>query len=341
MAVTSIENRFEQFMKTLPSVELIDDLDLGGLSGSKKADYFGLGRNVVFEQKCITQDQAQKIQGFMDEHEKEDWYPMFFGGMDINKILDHAPNKEEIQKKIISKTTQLIEYYFKNSNSQISATKMIFNIPDSIGILVILNDSVSVLSPEILSHRIQARLKQTREDFSRRFNEVNLVILITETHQYKNRASSVLRIDGPSPVPRKVEEYLNYLVLAWGQFNGSGVEYVHPDNFSWDEFVQKEEIQKSPLKRHEARTIWYQQNPYMRGWTDEEVMKFGAKVFEETAPAMIKGGIKVPVEVLGEQTLVFGDFIAEANFRGFDMKNFGKHINRENISKFVDLKSDE
>lgn len=55
----SIDSRFEKFMLSLPSIESIDSIELSEeLRKEKKADYLGMGRKIIFEQKCITQEQS-------------------------------------------------------------------------------------------------------------------------------------------------------------------------------------------------------------------------------------------------------------------------------------------
>jgi len=64
--MANLSARFERFMSILPSIEVIDGLLPHGKDGESIADYFGLGRRIILEQKAITTDQADKIQTEID-----------------------------------------------------------------------------------------------------------------------------------------------------------------------------------------------------------------------------------------------------------------------------------
>jgi len=198
-----------------------------------------------------------------------------------------------------------------------------------------LNDSVSVLSPELLGHRTKDRLFQQGSGETRRFESIDMVLIISETHLFRKSNPVILQVDGPKKVTEKLAEYLKYLFIAWGQFNGGRIEFVESRDFDWQDFKEKQKIPNGPIKRHQARSQWYKENPYLRECADDEVFEFGAKVFEMSAPFLLKGGPKAPKEITGEMTLAFGDFIEEVNFRGLDMKRFNSFIDRDNIDKHL------
>jgi hypothetical protein len=87
--MVDLNNRFNSFMEAMVSIECIDTIPVPSkYSSLKKADYFGLGRSVIFEQKCINQEQANKIQDELDKHANEEYYPIFYGKRDVNLVLE-------------------------------------------------------------------------------------------------------------------------------------------------------------------------------------------------------------------------------------------------------------
>ena len=336
--MNSLESRFQFFMKDLPSAECIDDLELEELNGSPKADYLGLGRRIVFELKSVTKDQTQKVQAYIEQFQDEEWYPLFFGQRDINQVLKYFPDPEDAKRQIITKCSKLVEDYFKKGNKQISSTKRVLTLENAYGVLVILNDSVPILSPDLLAHRARDRLLQSKENGVQRFDSIDMVIVISETHLLRDSNPIILQVEGKNELPEDIAEYLRYVLTAWGHFNGGRIEFLKEDEFEWEEIKEKLQIPRGPVKRHEARSRWYHENPYLRQLTDEKVLEFGARVFELTAPFLLKGGLKAPANATGEMTLAFGDFVSEVNFRGLDMKDFERLVNRGSIDRHLETK---
>ena len=153
--MTNLEEKFQRFMLGLPSIENIDAIKLTAEERKEeKADYLGLGRSIIFEQKTITTDQADKVQSQIDLHINEDYFPLFYGERDINNLIKNFPNPEEINRRIYTQITKLLEGYLRKANNQIRSTSDLFGISQYSGVLIILNDKVKVLSPEIIIQRI-------------------------------------------------------------------------------------------------------------------------------------------------------------------------------------------
>lgn len=319
----NLKSRFQQFIHLLPSVEEIDLLNLPtGEKGHKIADYFGLGRSVIFEQKTINKDQADKIQAEVELHSHEDGYPLFYGKRDINSVLSKLPNATQIKQNIFTKTTRLLEGYLRTANKQIASTSRLFGLHTYTGVLIILNDKVKVLSPQIIVSRIAQRLKQKDSKGKFRFDKITFVLLISETHLYKGETPTIILIEGPlsENCDKKASEYLDYITHSWAAFNGGGLAQLETNLNFFNHLREKEEPQPEQITRQEERSRWYRNNRYMRGWSDKKVLETGARLIETIKPFIIKGGSKIPVNDFTEMTFAFGDLIEESNYRGLDLK---------------------
>lgn len=323
-----LEVRFQQFMAQLPSIEDIDGIKLSVEERRNKiADYFGLGRSVIFEQKCINQDQSEKIQSEIDAHSEEDYYPYFYGKRDINLILDKFPDAENVRRRIYSKTTKLLEDYLRSANKQIKSTSLLFNIPSYSGVLIILNDKIEVLSPEVIASRIAQRLKEKDSNGTIRFNEIAYVLLISETHLYKGQIPVSIRIEAPDAknCNPKVSEYLDYIEHSWALFNGGSLVKLESENNFFNNLEEKQEKSDSKkITRSEERIMWYKKHRYMQNWSDDKVLEASAKLISDILPFITKGGPKMPINELAERMLAFSDFIEESNYRGLDLKELKK-----------------
>lgn len=324
-----LEERFEKFMLSLPSVEGIDLIELKESDRKqKKADYLAMGRQIVIEQKCINQDQASKIQEEVEKFSDADEYPIFYGKRDLNSVIDKLPNKEDIKRTIYSKSTRLLESYLIQANKQIESTVNIFGLSSICGVLVVLNDKVKVLSPEIVASRIQQRLKETKNG-NPRFPQIDYVIFISETHNVEGiPIIVVLEGANASENSSAISEYIDYLIHSWGHFNGGNCAKFADSKTCFEKIKENEDPIPDKLTRSEARIHWYRNNRYMEGWTDRQVAMGAAKLIDNIQPFVMKGGPSLPANELDELMMQFGDFIEESNLRGLDIREFNKYHQR-------------
>jgi hypothetical protein len=310
-------------MSSLPSVEVIDDIELSKDKRKyKKADYFGLGRKIIFEQKSLETDQTEKVQSKIDSYQNEDFFPLYYCERDINKIIKHFPDEEKTNLEVLTLITKQIEGVLSKANSQISSTENMFNLHDSTGILILLNDTVKILSPNIIAKRIVDRIREKNKTDNYRFNRIQYVIFISETHTYKG-IPILLRIEGPTAPENAVNinEYLDYFVFSWGQYNCGEVAHFNAEQFNNSEFVEKKEkVKTKPKTRSDVRIEWYKKVRYLKDLTDTQVLEHGNKIIDTISHYMLKGGPRLPIEQFGELALQFGDFIEESNIRGLDLK---------------------
>ncbi|MBU3020159.1 hypothetical protein KO519_21015 [Paraglaciecola agarilytica] len=322
-----LEERFEKFMLSLNTVEGIDFIELSEKDRrQKKADYLAMDRQIVIEQKCINQDQANKIQEEMEKFSMSDDYPFFYGERDINLVLDKLPNKDEIKRSLYTKVTKLLEQYLRQANKQIESTEKTFNLTNTCGILVILNEKVKVLSPEIVAARIQQRLREKNSD-GPRFSNINYVVFISETHNLKGRPV-VQIIEGSNASHTSSLDYIKYLIHSWAHYNGGDVVQVKNVAETYGSIKENSPSTPEKMSRSDARRYWYQTNRYMKYWDDQKVVKEAALFLDYSKPLFMKNAPKVSPKQLLELTMKFSDFIEESNIRGLDIKEFKKYQKR-------------
>jgi len=195
-------------------------------------------------------------------------------------------------------------------------------------VLIILNDSIRVLSPEILFHRISSRLLEKRKSGELRFNRVHYVIVISETHSFQGKTPLILTIEGPSRAENKgiVDDYLQYLSISWACYNGRELTQLPVERINWQDVKETQKERTLPNTRSQERKEWYKHNPYLNHLTNEQLLKYGSKLLDAILPYVVNGGIQAPAELGGELCLQFGDFIEETNRRGIDLKCMNQHM---------------
>lgn len=329
----SLNNRFNAFLSQLPFAESIDDLKLPPeFDESKRADFLIENRKAIIEFKSLESDPEYKIHTELENHQERDEYPLFYGKLELNKVLKHLPDGEEIQKKLFYKITRSIEQSFREADRQICATKDMLNCPDSIGLLVLLNEEISVLSPEIISHRVSQLLAKTNDDGNPHYKNITSVWFILENFSLKTRKGDKLLpsivINGPGAVNRpELTNIMNILQSNWAAFNG--VPYATSDigKIADSDFIRLSELEKEHqqfIPRHELWRKQYCNNPYLKSLSDDAVLTHGARLLRFMTPHFLKDGYRITSDQMAQFMEGWTHFLEEVRIRGLDMKKMPK-----------------
>jgi hypothetical protein len=222
--MAGLKARFETFVKTLDGFELIDDLLRGSdVPGRKRADYLFNNREIIVEQKSLEVDPTHKPQRFVNKLMDEGRFVMF-GTLSTKAIFDKLPDGAKLNRDLVLKITKVIQDIVSKADKQTKDTRESFSIPNATGILIILNESARMLSPDIIHYALANQFQKTI-DGSLRYPHNNGVILISEAH--------VADIQGPKIFPiltfssphgqgrTTVENFSSMIRRRWADFNGA------------------------------------------------------------------------------------------------------------------------
>ncbi|EBI0547786.1 hypothetical protein FKO71_23605, partial [Salmonella enterica] len=146
--MASIDERFLDFIRSRKNNIVLDDIkdDVKKNDGtnSKMADYLLFNRDVILEQKLLTNDRTDLINEKLNELAKTDeWLKRsWFGRVHIEELIRKHPESDAFRKKIMDYAYRNIKDLVATANRQIRATKESLNIPRAVGGLVILNESI-------------------------------------------------------------------------------------------------------------------------------------------------------------------------------------------------------
>lgn len=293
----NLEGRFKVFLRDLEGAESIDDLELTPeQERANKGDYFFAGRTVVGELKALYDDTAYKIEAILAPYRETPEWPLFFGEQEINKILQHLPDGDKVRAKIFASITRSIEAVVEKANKQIRETKETFGLPDAGGLLIILNDAVDILSPDLIAYRVQRALNKRMPEGELRFPHVSAVIVIGGAHytQMNPELKGVPILIIPNAVPEadRVEEFIRELNEKWAAFEGKPLIPIETEKFpklDFRKFSEDAEESSRPMTRQDYWSALYRWNPYLRPLSEDQLLDFGAKAIEELSARLIKG----------------------------------------------------
>lgn len=326
---SELESRFLRFMASLPGTESLDALLRDPMyDGQRRADYLLFERRVILELKSLETDTTPKVDAEIDQHRRRDDFPLFFGEVELQKVLKHLPDGKKINERIYHKTTRSIEDAVRSAEDQIDNTAKLLGLPEAAGILVVLNQDLTIFTPEVLAHKVATLMRRKSKDGAPR-SPLAYSWLILESHFVANcpsgQAFPVISVEGPrfKQMPW-LSGLIGYLQVAWAQFNGSPLLEHHSQ--ALDTLDAKPRSTKpSPLSgdRVSKQVLWeirYKEAPHLRNLSDSQVLEHGRKTFATLAPHFLVGGPEVPSEQMELMLIAWSDFLCEARYRGLDLR---------------------
>jgi hypothetical protein len=216
-------------MKSVSFAESIDALLLDETykerqKDKKRADYLLFDRKLILELKSLVKDPSSKVEEEIDKHRNREDFPLIYGQTDLQKILKHLPDGESINRRIHRDITRSVEKGLRSADKQFVDTKYIFELIESISLLVVLNQDIEIFSPEVLLSRLSQHLCSSLPS-SPRLENVVFVWIISESHlcvvpNIPNAFPSILL---KSPNLKQHEWFaplFEKLQLEWARFNG-------------------------------------------------------------------------------------------------------------------------
>jgi hypothetical protein len=223
-SMSSLRERFELFVKTLDGFESIDTLLQGAdQRGRKRADYLVQNRHIVIEQKVLQSNPAGRPQKFVDKLARERGI-LIYGTVSTKQVFGGQPDPKDLQRKMVLDLARVIDDDVANADKQTAHTRQLFNIPDAMGILLLLNESAELLQPDVIHYALTNSFHKKCESGALRYIANDGVIVISEANSLVlppfQRAYPILSY--LSPQKRKAvyfSQFADTLMQQWAAFN--------------------------------------------------------------------------------------------------------------------------
>ena len=321
----------------MTGIENIDELPLTDPQRqSEKADYFAENRRLIIELKSLETDTNPKIEMIVEPHRLRPDFPIFFGEWEVEKVLKHLPDGEDIRRKIVNTLTSSLKKVYRKANRQVRTTKKTFSLPSAQGLLIILNEKIELLTPEIVVNRFKTWSETRNPDNGDLwFQEINCVLFITEAHFFLSADNVITFPFLPQPIevmaPFEHEEFLGVLFEKWSEYNNVPPIYPtdigYPAELDIQSLHKFKEEQKIYMPRQEAWIRYYKWNPYFRSYDDKMLLWMFKIIMSENAFGFIEGATDRQKERNKFWVEVFTHFMEEVNYRGIDIRFFTLHPN--------------
>jgi hypothetical protein len=330
-----LEPHFFGFVRHIGGAEVIDDLELTPAQrAAKKADVFFVGRRVVCEVKVLASDTSHKIAPILEPYEKSDDWPVFFGERPISKILELLPDREVLRKRIYDAVAGGLTDLVRDANRQIRETKESFGLATSEGIVVILNDTIDILDPNVMAHRVGQALLKRERDGSARFPHVGFAWLLCETHTTQLPSSPALLsvvIANPRTTPDpRLSGFMDELQQAWAFFNRmpmyrTTLPIPELANIPLRPITGADE--PAAIRRNELWRRQYRSAPYLRPLNRTELLRFGESMMDEFAKRFSVGAPKPDADDFDRLGRTATAFFEEIEHRNMDIRELTAFMN--------------
>ena len=326
---TGLERRFLSFLSQLPGSESLDVLLHGqAYAGERRADFLLFDRKVIVEVKSLEVDTSHKAEAELDRHRNRSDFPVFYGEVEIHKLLRHLPDGQQINDRIFDRVMRPVEAAMRSAEEQITNTARLLDLQASAGVVAFLNEDIDIFSPQLVVARLNQLLLRKGPDGALR-TPVACAWLLFEGHTVagdpsaKNLPVIALEsalVDGLPWLP----EFVRYLQFAWAQYNGrsltpdAGVNFTDLDIRSTKS--TSEGASSEFLTRQEHWQQRYMQRPYLRTLSDVEVLRFGREASDCLQPYLLKDGPRASHENLMPFLVKWSDFLCEAERRGLNLR---------------------
>lgn len=318
MAKLDMEERFDRFALTLPTAESIDTLVPSATPG-QRADYLWRGRSVVVELKVLTGDPQVKVDRAFEALSRREDAPLFVGPSPVDKVFRHLPGGTEMLRKLRQQVMRSTEAAFCNARRQIASTKKLFDLPDALGMLVVLNPDIETLSPIDVGQEL-SRLMEKRQTEGW---AVDVVWLLSEAHLVGGAQPCILITGSRIERFEWAPSYLDGLNAAWAEFNNSPIATTDLELLVDLPMLNASEARPGPLTRSELWRKRYQAQPYLRSLDDTALKQAGAEAFASLTPYFLRGGPRKPMRELEPLMIRLSDFLEEARQRGLNLRGSG------------------
>lgn len=326
--------RFQEFVRSIPGAECIDDLpQTHEQRVAKKADFFFENRRIVCELKNLETDTSPKLEKLIKPLQDRPEWPVFYGKRPLRQVLQKFPEAEEIQRRAFEATTTAINKHVADANRQIRTTKQTFGVPDAGGMLVLANEAIAILSPDVIAHKVHRMLNKRLPDGRPQFPEINMVWMISEKHVTEFRPDmtgiSCLLLRNAVPDPTDVETFVESLQHRWAEFHRVPCHVISGANVDELKFRKNPNLEKSPPRNPTRAESWareYEARPYLQGLSDPRLIKHATRVFAGVTAGLMKQA--TGAQRARAQTLMrtWTHVLEEINRRGMDIRDLSVGI---------------
>jgi hypothetical protein len=325
--MSPLESRFVDFVRSLKNAEVVDEIELSSeQKKAKKPDFFFCDRQFIGEMKAINADTEYKAIAMLEGQRERPEFPVFYEPWDSNKILNCLPDGKFIKERMIKAITTGLEKSLKKANKQIESSKQTYKVQTAEGILIIINDLVEVLSPEVIAYRVNQLLNRRRPSGELFYPDIAVTLIVSGLHIVKSEYGQdlvpvITFVNSNAADYEAARDYTRWLERRWAEFNG--MPFIE-SNIKFDDLKTLKRKKEQSSKQPTRSDFWkkqYKIAPYLRGLSEDELIGHAKTLAYKMLPRGLRGDHEKPSqqefnEMMESNTHLMEEF----NHRGIDFR---------------------
>jgi hypothetical protein len=216
----SLEDRFVRFLKDHCGAQSLDSDDFSFPPGVSKADFLVFEKTLIVELKTLISDPGPRIDEKINEHiQAAGGIP--YGAIWSTQLFTDQAESDAFHNRISMSITRNTESICRNANHQLADTEKFLEL-HATKLLVILNESIDTLDPELVGYRVSKFLNDGTRS-------IDYCLLIFESHLIRvsdTEQDPIFCIANDKTTHRSKRQMRN-IMKKWAVFNN--VSYVEAD----------------------------------------------------------------------------------------------------------------
>lgn len=247
-------------------------LDMDG-DKEKRPDYACLNGAIVVEIKTLETSPSGRLSNVIELWRTKGNWPRFYGKWPVSSVVKKIPAEqgEELNRTVGDRLGRAVVYHLKRAQEQI------FNYEKSnseirLRLVAMLNEDFPEYDPHIITYIVKKELRRKGEDGNLKYHNIDAVLYLTERHATNVNGQvtfPITVIHGPGiGEAAEAHKLLESLINQWADFS-SGCQPFTADRNQM--FAPIKEI-PATLTRQKMWELEYNRRPYMRRWSDHDVI---------------------------------------------------------------------
>lgn len=266
-----ITPRFASFLENVMSGR---SLDLEG-DVETRPDYACLGGALAIEIKSLEGDPSERLANAIAPAKERETWPNYLGSWPLDAVVKNLPADEAdaLRKSVFDRLGRAIVTHMKKANTQLGAfSRSSHGV--RLKLLVLINEDFAEYDPSSVTFIVQREFHRRTNDGNPRYADIDAVLFLTERHatQIKGRVTfPIVQIYGSDIEGNPIAlELMKRLANRWGR--STHEFFIDDTQAEMDDFVTIDENPPT-MRRQDLWERDYKRKPYMRGWTDQDVIE--------------------------------------------------------------------
>ena len=164
MTTNKLDEWFKNLFRQFPGAEIIEDVlaETPLAMKPRNADYFFDNRRFIGELKSLLTSRMPRVQAVLDQLRDEGELPVFYHEAPVWKVIDDHPDRRNLNRQFLMQLAKGLAKDFADANSQIQQTKAAFDLPLSLGFILITNFELPEMTPQLAWNKLNRLIIKKR-----------------------------------------------------------------------------------------------------------------------------------------------------------------------------------